>query len=89
MSLGRRQEGEVVAAVGDAGRAEGEREPQPGGADVRAHDERAKHRRQDVGHDVLDRVRIDANDADRCRPLMVLLVDVLVEARVVQESAHR
>ena len=86
MGLGRREEGEVVARVGDAGGRQRQAKPEPGGADVGPHEEWAHDGGQQVREDVLHGVGVQADDADRGRPLMVLLVDVLVQARVVQHS---
>ena len=86
VGLGRREEGEVVARVGDAGGCQRQAKPEPGGADVRPHEEWAHDGGQQVREDVLHGVGVETDDANRGRPLVVLLVDVLVQARVVQHS---
>ena len=58
--------------------------PQPHHREVGAHDETAHEERDKVGHEVFQRVRVHTDDGERGCPLMVLLVDVLVEFSVVQ-----
>ena len=49
MELWGRQEGQVVATVGDGGADEGQAVPQAGGAEVGTQQHRAGHGRQHVG----------------------------------------
>lgn len=44
-----------------------------------AADERTDHRAEQVGDDVLERVRVQRRESHWRRPLVVLLVDVLVD----------
>lgn len=62
-----------------------QRKPHPGRSNVRAHDERAQNNRAQVGHKVLQRMRIYGNNADRCCPFMVNLVDKAVNARMMEQ----
>ena len=78
----------MVAAVRDDGRCLGDHQPHAHGANVGTHDHRTQHGRQGVGEDLLDGVGVDGDDADRGRPLMMLLVNVLVELGVVGQSAR-
>ena len=85
--LRRRQEREVIAAVRDGGRHERDVEPEPGGGNVRAHQERPEQWRQQVADHVLQRVRVHRANADRRRPFVVNLVNVLVQQAVMEEPA--
>ncbi len=60
------------------GGQKGKRVPQPGRCDVRAADEGAEHRPEQVGDDVLERVSVERGEGHGRGPLVVLLVDVLV-----------
>jgi hypothetical protein len=56
---------------------------------VGAHDEGPKPDGQQVGENMLNRVGVERDDASWSRPLMVDLVEVLVELRVVKEPTHK
>lgn len=79
MRLRRREEGQMVARVGVERGQDGQGEPEPGRGHVRAHDQHAQERGQQVREDVFQRVAIDGGHGDGGRPLVVLLVDVLVQ----------
>ncbi len=81
-----RQEWEVVATVWDSGGSQGYAEPQPSCSDVRPHQDGTHHGRQQVTDHMLYRVSIHPNDPDRGCPLMMDLVDVFIEAPMVQQS---
>ena len=85
MSLGRGEEGEVVATVSHRGGHEGQGEPHPGGGQMGAQQQRPNSRWDQVGQNVLHGVGVDGHYADRGGPLVMALVDPLVEARVVQQ----
>ena len=53
-----------------------------------AENERADDRGKDVAEYVFDRMGVDGSEANRGRPLVVLLVDVLVEPGTVEEAAE-
>ena len=48
------------------------------------HDYWSHHHWQDIGVDVLQRVRVDGHNTDWCCPLMVHLVKVFVQFGVVR-----
>lgn len=50
---------------------------------MRTHYENSQERWHQIGEDVLDGVAVNGGHSDRCRPLVVLLVDVLVEVSAV------
>ncbi len=83
MGLGRGQEGEVVATVGDCGVEHSHGVPEPGNGHVGAHHHGTQPEGQDVGDDVLQRVGVHGGDSRGGCPLMVDLVDVFVESRVM------
>ena len=84
VGLGRRQEGEVVATVGDCGRKKRETEPERGRSDVRTHDQRTCSSGHHVRDDMLDGMCVDGANTNWCLPLVMDLVDMLVEERVVE-----
>lgn len=86
MGLGAGKEGQMVAGVGVEGGEDGQGEPEPGGGHVTAHEKDAHEGGQQVAEDVLDGMAIDRRDRDGGRPLVVLLVDVLVDVLVVEEA---
>ena len=49
------------------------------------HDERTRTDRYEVDHDVFQRMAVDRDDSNWCSPLMVGLVDMLVEQSMVAE----
>ena len=85
VGLGRGEEGEVVSTVSHSSGHEGQGEPHPGGGQVGAQQQRPNGWGNQVGQDVLHRVSVDGHDANGGSPLMVALVDVLVETRVVEQ----
>lgn len=76
----------MVAAVRVDGGGLGQHNPHREGSDMRAHDQRAQHDGEGVGEDVLDGMGVDGYHADGRGPLMVLLVNVLVESGMVGQS---
>lgn len=88
MGLGRREEGEVEPGVCVERGEDGDGEPQPGRGCVRAEEQGAQEGREEVGEDVLHRVAVDGGDGDGGGPLVVALVDVLVEAAGVEEPGR-
>ena len=85
VSLGRGEERQVVSAVCVERRERRQGEPQPGGRHMRAQQYDAHERWYQVRAYVLERVAIDRGDRDWRRPLVMLLVDVLVEVAVVEQ----
>ena len=53
-----------------------------------AHEEWAKPHRPKVGQNMLDWVSVDGDDASRSSPLMMDLVNVLVELWMVEKPVH-
>ena len=78
----------MVAAVGNSGGHEGQGKPHPGSGQVGPQQQGTQGRWQQVGHHMLHRVGIDGHDANRSSPLVVALVDVLVDAGMVKQSAR-
>ena len=73
----------MVPAVHHGGIDDSHDVPQPGHREVRSHDDRAQDEGKDVGHDLLHWVAVGGGDTDGCGPLVVDLVDVLVNPSVV------
>ena len=59
--------------------------PQPGDGEMGAHDEWTEPDRPDVGEDVLYGVGVDGDDSSGGSPLVVDLVNVLVEPGMVKQ----
>ena len=59
--------------------------PQPGYSQVRASNDWSTQHRGQVHHIVLSRVAVDGDYTNRSCPLMVCLVNELVETRVVEQ----
>lgn len=70
----------MEAGVGVQGGEDGDGEPEPRGGGVAPQQKGPQERREEVGEDVLHRVAVDGGDGDGGGPLVVALVDVLVEA---------
>lgn len=81
------KEGKMVATVSHSGVEQGHRVPEPSDREMGAHDERAEPDRPDVGEDVLNRVGVDRDDAGWSSPLVMDLVNVLVEFWMMKEPA--
>ena len=80
----------MVPAVAHCGVEDGHTVPQDGHGEVGPHDQRTGKDRHEVHEHVLQRVAVHGDYSDRCRPLVVCLVDVLVEEPVVaQPEAKR
>lgn len=79
----------MVSRVFSQGEGDGEGKPNPGGGDVAAQQKNAQERRQKVGGDVLKRMGVDRDHGNRGRPFVVLLVNELVDALVVEQSGRR
>lgn len=83
------EEGQVVAAVSGGGVEDGHRVPEQGYRQVGAHEERPEPQRQLVGHPVLHRMSIHRYYSSRSSPLMVDLMQVLVQPGMMQQSKRR
>lgn len=79
MSLRWWEEWQMIPTMGIKGAEDGEANPQPDSSNVWAKDQWAKEYWREVGTDVLQRVGINGCDGDGALPLMVHLVEVLVE----------
>ena len=66
---------------------EGNGVPHPQEREVGPHDQRTEEDGSDVGNNVLQWVGVDTGDANRCCPLVVDLVDVLVHPTMMEQSA--
>lgn len=75
----------MVATVGDGSDGQGQGKPDGDGGQVGTHHYWTHHRRQHVGDHMLDRVSIERGDANGSCPLVMFLVDILVECWVVKE----
>ena len=64
-----------------------DRIPEQGHSHVRAHHHWSQPQWEDVGEDMFQRVRVHRCDARRGCPLVMDLVDMLVQPRVMQQSA--
>ena len=84
MGFGGGEKGKVVAAVGVGGVQDGQKVPQPGNGQVGAHDQRTRKHWEEAGNVVLHWMGVHGSDSNRGRPLMVDLVEVLVETGVVE-----
>lgn len=89
VGLGRREEGQVVPAVGVDGAEVGEAAPQPDRGRVRAQEYRPEDDRSDVGDDVLHGVRVQGGHRDGALPLVVPLVEMLVQQAVVEQPGGK
>lgn len=76
----------MVPAVRVYGGGLGQHGPHRESSDMRAHNQGAQHDGEGVGEDVLDGMGVDGYHADGRGPLVVLLVDVLVEPGMVGQS---
>ena len=74
----------MVATVGRNGVHYGQGVPDPDYGEVGAHDEGTHPHGPDAREDMLNGVRVHGNDTSGGRPLMVDLVDVLVELRMME-----
>lgn len=83
MRLGTGKERQMIAGVGVECWKDGQGEPQPRGGHMAAHEKDAQKGRQQVAKDVLNGMAIDGRHRDGGRPLMMLLMDVLVDVLVV------
>ena len=83
------EEGEMVAIVWDSGVEHCYSVPEPGHREVGAHDEGTKPDRQQIGENMLNRVGIDWDDASWSCPLVVDLMDVLIELGMMKEPMHK
>uniref|UniRef100_A0A182QWH9 Uncharacterized protein n=1 Tax=Anopheles farauti TaxID=69004 RepID=A0A182QWH9_9DIPT len=75
----------VVPRVAGDGVLDDERQPQGGRQHMATHQLYAEQRWQQIAEDVLDRMRVDGGPGDRCRKLVVLLVDQLVQMLRVEQ----
>lgn len=85
MSLRWWEEWQMISTMGIKGAEDGEADPEPDSSNVWAKDQRAKEYRREVGTDVLQWVGIDSCDGNGALPLVVHLVEVLVEQPVVEQ----
>lgn len=79
----------MVATVGDDGDDEDQRKPNGDGGQVGSHDDGTHHRRQHVGDHMLNRMCVEGDHTNGSCPLVVFLVDFLVEFWVVKEAGKR
>ena len=86
MELWRGEEGQVVAAVVHQHVDSGQEDPQPDGGRVGAQQDGTHHDGHHVDKEVLHGMGVGSGDGDGTLPLMMLLVDVLVEEAVVAQS---
>ena len=89
MKLAGHHEGQVVARVVEHGHNVDHEVVQPEDAQMGPHHQRANEDATQVAKDVLHGVCIRAGDADRGSPLVVGLVDMLVQAVVMQQPGGR
>lgn len=89
VSLGWGEEGPVVAGVGVESRDDGDGEPQVGSSDVGPDDEHSEERRQEVTEHVLHWVAVDGGHGHWRSPLVVSLVNVLVQLSPVQQPTSQ
>ena len=82
------KERQMVAGVSVQRGQYHERKPQPGDRHVAAEHEDPQKRWHQIAEHVLDRMAVDGGDRDRGRPLVVLLVDVPVDAPAVQQPVR-
>ena len=85
MCLIGREEGKVVATMGDGRTKPGYHIPEPGHREVGAHEKGTKPDGQSDGHNVLNRVGINGDDTGWSRPLMMNLVTMFVEFWMVKK----
>lgn len=85
VSLWTGKEGQMIARVCIESGKNGQREPHPGGGHMTAHDEDAQEGRQQIAEDMFNGMTVDGRNGNGSRPLVVLLVDVLVDAFIVQQ----
>lgn len=74
----------MVAAVGDRGVEDGQGVPEPGHGQVGTHEQGTRSEWAQVDNVMLQRVTGDGGDSDGSRPLVVDLVDVLVNTGMVE-----
>ena len=79
----------MVATVRDSSVEYGYSVPEPGHWEMRTHDEGTKPDGPNVGENVLNGVGVEWDDAGGSRPLMVDLMDVLVELGVVKKPVQK
>ena len=82
------QEREMIARVSNDCGHQGHAEPDPGGDEVAAQQERTQSWGQEVGEKVLHRVSVESCQANRGRPLVVDLVESGVEQGAVQQEVR-
>ena len=82
------QEGEVVASVRHCRGEDCQEVPQPDDREVRPHQDGTQSNGSQVDHIVLQRVTVDGGDANWGGPLVVRLMDVLVETRMVTKPGQ-
>lgn len=77
----------MVAGVCVQRRKNREGEPKVSGSHMRAHEEHAEEGRKQVRADVLERMAIHRGDSYGRSPLVMLLMYVLVQDTLMEESA--
>ena len=60
--------------------------PEPSQGQVGLHYDWSDYQRQTVAHNMLQGMGVDADNAHWCRPLMMCLVNVLVQHRMMKQS---
>ena len=88
MCLWGRNERKVVSTVSERCVQDGHGVPQPNHREVRPHQQRAGKNGREVCHDVLDGVAVNGSDGHWSGPLVMDLVDVLVQQRKVDQPKH-
>lgn len=88
VGLGRREERQMIARVSVQGGQYGQAEPKPGRSHVRTEQEHPEEGWQQVGTYVFQGMTVDGRHGHRSRPLVVLLVDVLVEVSIVEQPVR-
>ena len=89
MCLVGREEGKMVAIMSNSSVEQCYNIPEPGHREVGAHEKGTEPNWPQIGEDVFNRVGIDRDDASWSRPLVVDLVDVLVELGMMKESMQK
>ncbi len=84
MTLGRWKEGQVIAAVVDGGADNYQGIPYPGHSQMGPSYDWPQHYWGEIDHIVLQWVAVDGGNSNGSCPLVVGLMDVLVETGVVE-----
>lgn len=74
----------MIPRMSIAGGEQGQSIPKPCGAHMRAHNKRPHEGGHNVSYDMLQWMRVESKDTDRSSPLVMFLMDVLVQGRMMQ-----